>query len=113
MNILEVGVKRGLEQGLEQGEDLFARLTERLISDDRVADLTQAAKEKKFRNKLYQEYGFVKTGEKMYKNNCIIRNERKEEYPAPEGYYVDENEAELFDENFPNKEKLKLPGQLF
>ncbi|MDD3360305.1 MAG: Rpn family recombination-promoting nuclease/putative transposase [Hespellia sp.] len=64
MNILEVGVKRGLEQGLEQGEELFARLTERLISDDRVADLTQAAKDKKFRNKLYQEYGFVKMEKK-------------------------------------------------
>ena len=64
MNILEVGVKRGLEQGLEQGEELFASLAERLISDDRVADLTQAAKDKKFRSKLYQEYGLVKTKKK-------------------------------------------------
>ena len=35
------------------------------------------------------------------------------EYATPKGYYVDENEAEEFDKNFPPKEKLKLPGQLF
>ena len=34
-------------------------------------------------------------------------------YHTPEGYYVDEGEAEKFDETFPKKEKLKLPGQLF
>ena len=35
------------------------------------------------------------------------------EYATPKGYFVDENEAEEFDKNFPPKEKLKLPGQLF
>ena len=35
------------------------------------------------------------------------------EYATPEGYFVDEEEAELFDKGFPYKEKLKLPGQLF
>ena len=35
------------------------------------------------------------------------------EYATPKGYYVDENEAEEFDKNFPPKEKLTLPGQLF
>ena len=35
------------------------------------------------------------------------------EYATPKGYFVDENEAEVFDKNFPKKEKLKLPGQLF
>lgn len=34
-------------------------------------------------------------------------------YHTPEGYYVDEDEAEKFDETFPKKEKLKLPGQIF
>lgn len=34
-------------------------------------------------------------------------------YHTPQGYYVDETEAEVFDRNFPHKEKLKLPGQLF
>ena len=35
------------------------------------------------------------------------------EYAPPQGYFVDENEAEEFDKSFPLKEKLKLPGQLF
>lgn len=34
-------------------------------------------------------------------------------YHTPQGYYVDEAKAEDFDRNFPPKEKLKLPGQLF
>ena len=34
------------------------------------------------------------------------------EYATPEGYMVDEAEAEAFDKEFPPKEKLKLPGQL-
>ena len=35
------------------------------------------------------------------------------EYATPQGYFVDEAEAEIFDKEFPVKEKLKLPGQLF
>lgn len=35
------------------------------------------------------------------------------EYATPKGYFVDENEADEFDKNFPPKEKLNLPGQLF
>ena len=35
------------------------------------------------------------------------------EYATPQGYLVDENEAEDFDKAFPPKQKLKLPGQLF
>ena len=34
-------------------------------------------------------------------------------YHTPKNYYVDEAAAEEFDRNFPPKEKLKLPGQLF
>ena len=34
------------------------------------------------------------------------------EYAAPKGYFVDEEEAEKFDERFPYKAKLRLPGQL-
>ncbi|MEG1890220.1 MAG: N-acetyltransferase [Clostridia bacterium] len=33
-------------------------------------------------------------------------------YHTPQGYFVDDKEAALFDKNFPVKEKLKLPGQL-
>ena len=35
------------------------------------------------------------------------------EYATPCGYFVDEKEVEEFDKQFPYKEKLKLPGQLF
>ena len=34
------------------------------------------------------------------------------EYAPPQGYFVDEAEAEQFDQQFPPKVKLKLPGQL-
>lgn len=34
-------------------------------------------------------------------------------YQTPKGYYVDEAEADQFDERFPKKEKRILPGQLF
>ena len=34
-------------------------------------------------------------------------------YKDPDGYFVDEQDAEAFDTAFPSKEKLKLPGQLF
>ena len=35
------------------------------------------------------------------------------EYATPQIYFVDEVEADVFDQKFPYKEKLKLPGQLF
>jgi len=34
-------------------------------------------------------------------------------YAPPQGYFVDEAACEEFDKQFPPKEKLKLPGQLF
>ena len=34
-------------------------------------------------------------------------------YAPPQGYHVDETDAEAFDRTFPYKEKLVLPGQIF
>ena len=34
-------------------------------------------------------------------------------YRTPQGYYVDDSDVERFDEGFPPREKLKLPGQIF
>lgn len=34
-------------------------------------------------------------------------------YATPQGYFVDDADVEKFDKQFPSKEKLKLPGQLF
>lgn len=35
------------------------------------------------------------------------------EYMTPQGYFVNESEAEAFDRKFPAKKKMKLPGQIF
>ena len=34
-------------------------------------------------------------------------------YQTPQGYYVDDKDVEEFDKDFPPKDKLKLPGQIF
>lgn len=34
-------------------------------------------------------------------------------YQTPKAYYVNDADVEAFDRNFPPKEKLKLPGQIF
>ena len=34
-------------------------------------------------------------------------------YQTPHGYYVDDRDVDEFDRNFPPREKLKLPGQIF
>ena len=34
-------------------------------------------------------------------------------YQTPQGYYVDDADVDEFDKEFPPKEKLKLPGQIF
>ena len=34
-------------------------------------------------------------------------------YQTPAGYYVDDVDVEAFDKGFPQKEKLRLPGQIF
>lgn len=35
------------------------------------------------------------------------------EYYTPQGYFIDESEVDVFDQQFSYKEKVKLPGQLF
>lgn len=34
-------------------------------------------------------------------------------YQTPQGYYVSDEQVDEFDQDFPYKEKLKLPGQIF
>lgn len=53
---LESERKIWMEEGKAEGEGLFAELTERLLKDSRIEDLRLAAKDKVFRDKLYQEY---------------------------------------------------------
>ena len=37
----------------------------------------------------------------------------KGEYSTPQGYFVTDEQVEQFDKDFPPKQKLRLPGQLF
>ncbi len=50
------GEKRGLEQGIPQGEEKLSRLIEKLITDNRQQDVLQVTQDKKYREKLYEEY---------------------------------------------------------
>ncbi len=34
-------------------------------------------------------------------------------YQTPKGYYVDDTDVDAFDKEFPARERLKLPGQIF
>ena len=47
---------------------------------------------------------------KMLKPKYFIGMDTR--YRVPQGYLVDEKQAEEFDRQFPPKERLKLPGQL-
>lgn len=46
-------------------------------------------------------------------SKILILNGISGEYSPPEGYLVNEKEAEEFDKQFPYKEKKKLKGQIF
>lgn len=54
---LQQGINQGLVQGREEGEDRLNHLNLALIADKRQNDVEQAAKDKKYREQLYQEYG--------------------------------------------------------
>lgn len=54
---LQQGIKQGLVQGREEGEDRLNRLYLALIADKRHNELELAAKDKKYREQLYKEYG--------------------------------------------------------
>lgn len=42
-----------------------------------------------------------------------VKNAGGGTFKEPDGYFIDAKEAEEFDRQFPPKEKLKLPGQIF
>lgn len=61
--LADIGQERyedGKTEGIAKGEELFAALTEKLISESRLDDLAKAAKDKEFREMLYCEYGIKK-----------------------------------------------------
>ena len=52
---LERATRRGLEQGLEQGQSEMIRLTEHLLSENRLDDLRRVLEDKTFREKMIAE----------------------------------------------------------
>ncbi len=48
--------EEGRIEGREEGEDRMSKLTKLLISENRLEDLTKAAQDKEYRNKLFLEY---------------------------------------------------------
>ena len=50
------GLKEGLKEGLREGEDRLNSLNCRLIADKRFEDLERATRDKKYRERLYNEY---------------------------------------------------------
>ena len=46
----------GITEGRLEGEDRFGQLVLKLTADDRLAEIQQAAADKAYRDKLYQEY---------------------------------------------------------
>ena len=57
---VEDGEKRGMEmgvtQGIEIGETRLNQLTQMLLADDRIDDLSRSTKDREYRQKLLQEY---------------------------------------------------------
>ncbi|MDD2971544.1 MAG: hypothetical protein PHE02_05365 [Lachnospiraceae bacterium] len=51
----------GEQNGEQKGEDLFATLTEHMISDSRIEELLQSKNDKELRKRLYKEYGIKKS----------------------------------------------------
>ena len=76
---------------------------------------------------FYGTLGFIRASDKniLYYGQSVdfllckeleegfFNNSDNANYMTPKVYYVDENEAEIFDSNFKPKEKLKLESQIF
>lgn len=54
---IKEGIEKGRREGKAEGEKLFAALAEKLIRDSRIDDLARAARDREFRESLYEEYG--------------------------------------------------------
>ena len=51
------GLREGREKGLREGEARMARLIASLLENDRGSEISQAASDKEYREKLYSEFG--------------------------------------------------------
>ena len=57
--LLDKYENRGIQKGIQQGEARFAMLNENLLNAGRIDDLRKASTSKRYRNRLYKEFGMV------------------------------------------------------
>ncbi len=55
--VLEIGEERGVKIGEARGESRMGQLAEKLIAAGRIPDVSKAAKDGAFRQKMYKEFG--------------------------------------------------------
>lgn len=53
------GIQKGIQRGIQQGEERLAMLNENLLNAGRIDDLRKASTSKRYRNRLYKEFGLV------------------------------------------------------
>ena len=53
------GEKRGIEIGEKRGMDILNRLTQSLLNDNRIADLSRSTKDADYREQLLKEYKLI------------------------------------------------------
>ena len=60
---IEIGEKRGMEIGEKRGSELATqlanRLTQALLTDDRIDDLSRSTKDADYRERLLKEYKLI------------------------------------------------------
>ena len=57
--LLDKYENRGIQKGIQQGEERLAMLNENLLNAGRIDDLRKASTSKRYRNRLYKEFGLV------------------------------------------------------
>ena len=57
--LLDKYENRGIQKGLQQGELRLASLIEKLLQSNRMEDLRKVVDDKKYRNRLYEEFGIL------------------------------------------------------
>ena len=56
---IQKGIQKGIQRGIQQGEERLAMLNENLLNAGRIDDLRKASTSKRYRNRLYKEFGLV------------------------------------------------------
>ena len=57
---IEKGIEKGREKGREETTVLLNKLTQLLLTDNRIEDLQRACTDTEYQKQLLQEYGLIK-----------------------------------------------------